>query len=102
MEKLTGVTEFMSSAHYQVQKDIIFREINSLNAPRGFALPRFCEPGRLNTPDTAVFQKTAEERELLDQMKKSFRKEMKLKFPHWTKKTSGKKEFITLYSRIAQ
>ena len=54
MEKLTGVTEFMSSAHYQVQKDIIFREINSLNAPRGFALPRFCEPGRLNTPDTAV------------------------------------------------
>lgn len=74
------VKQVVEAQAYQIQKAIINREINW--------------GGSHYYPDQRVFKKTDEEKGLLANLRAKWLKEMRAKFPDFTKRTGGKKKFL--------
>ena len=74
------VKQVVEAQAYQIQKAIINREINS-GGSEYFA-------------DRKVFKKTDEEKGQLANLRAKWLKEMRAKFPDFTKRTGSKKKFL--------
>ncbi len=78
--------QVLESQVYQIQKAIISREVNGGN-PDNYYIER-------NSKGQPIFKKTDEEKALLANLKAKWLKEMRAKFPGFTKRSAGKKKFL--------
>ena len=78
--------QVLESQVYQIQKAIISREVNGGN-PSNYYLER-------NSKGQPIFKKTDQEKALLATLRAKWLKEMRAKFPEFTKRAAGKKKFL--------
>ena len=80
---MTTYETFNESLSYELQKGIIRKEVN-WGAEEYVA-------------NQAYFKKDKVEKALVYNLKHQFREKMRNKFPNWTRRTSGRKQYLELH-----
>ena len=96
-----SIAQILESESYKHQKEVTNRAINKnvhITKIDGtlYAPARLADLCRVHSVDYSVFKKTETEHNLAFNLKKRYEKEMKQKFPQWTRKQSTKPEYLSI------
>jgi len=102
MAKDVSFREMLESPSYIQARNVVTKAIsNNVHAyktnsrqPHFYAPDRFADPCRTMSVDYSVFKKTNEEKAKLSTLKANYREEMRRKYKNWTKRNSGKQQFL--------